>query len=481
MNLEPQQEAPRRQERKTKEQPSPAQLQQRADEELRSLRELFAKSEAELGEAHPELEKLKQEAEAAHAEFVKAVAKAEQLPLEPEQAQEQAERALYDVEATDDLERIADACSQSMELKGRVLEQWASELGKKSAERLLEDATYRREVADLSRKLREPLRPDAPAALPEAHLKNTIVLMETLGANAVELARANDLGSYASDLAFDMAEGQGAFFIDRSSVDAETGELTGDVQLSLAYKTANGEGADILRKFSRTKREDGSFEKLAEHTKFELPLSLQEGGIAAKALAGTLAQYEAMEMDAIELNANINVGGYAWAQYGFGYEEGKHSEADIENMGADYESSLSTVLQQLELAEPSYDEETGTMYLSFKDETLGARIAPLLEALKASRTPQETAAVGMDGPFFCRNKDGDWRLFEDRAEAKTYSDSLRTSGNEDKDYSGVMHAGKLALMNKLWRGRLELNRRGSQKGKNLGLLKAALARRLKTV
>jgi hypothetical protein len=420
-------------------------------------------------EGERELKRLEKEAEEAKEE------------LTHELAFERAERVLYDVDTVKDLSRIIEAGQRSSELKRQVLEMWKSELGSKAAERLFDDAGYRAEVLALSLALQQPIREGGPSSMPDANLKNTIIMFEALGAGAVELVRANDLTNHTQDLDFNMAESRGAFFINESSVDVESGELKTKVYMSLVYKDKDGESAEITRKFIKMKLGDGSFEKMAEHIKFELPLSLQEDGIAAKIIAASLEHYENLGMDAIEMNANINVGSYAWAQYGFGYATEQHTDEGIKEMADSYEAALASVIQQLELGELAYDEDQNKEVLAFKDEAMGKRLQPLLEQLKASRTPQETAAVGVDGPFFCRDKSANWHLFDSRAEAKTFSAKLRKEGDEDKDYSGVMHAGKLALMNKLWRGRLELKRNGPQKGKNLDLLKSALERRLQNI
>lgn len=399
-------------------------------------------------------------------------------PLEPEQALEQAERSLYTQEAMADVTRIIDACGRSESLKQQVREAWTKELGAKAAGRLLEDPSYRESVMGLSRALQLPIREGGPTSLADANLKNTIIVHETLGAKAVELVRANDLAAYAPELGLDM-EAEGVLLIPESSLDDETGEWEAKVEMSLAYRHADGQPAKINRLFTRRKLEDGEFEKLAEHAVFELPISLQENGIAAKALGASLKQYEAMGVDAIELNANINIGSYAWAQYGFDYAPGEHSEADIESMAQDYEGSLAAVIAQLDLETWEFSEETQGDVRVFKNKALGERLTTLLEQLKVSRTPQDTAIVGADGPFFCRDKESTWSMFESREEAKAYNDQLRKSGQEDTTYTGVMHAGKLALMNKLWRGRVELKQNGAQKGKNHALLKDALERRNK--
>lgn len=54
-----------------------------------------------------------------------------------------------------------------------------------------------------------------------------------------------------------------------------------------------------------------------EHKMFYLADEFQSQGIAKKAIKEAVATYEKMGVDRINLEANIDVGGYAWARYGF--------------------------------------------------------------------------------------------------------------------------------------------------------------------
>ena len=50
---------------------------------------------------------------------------------------------------------------------------------------------------------------------------------------------------------------------------------------------------------------------------FELNSSKQHSDIGKKVLAGNIATYEALGIDKVSVHANIDVGGYAWAKYGY--------------------------------------------------------------------------------------------------------------------------------------------------------------------
>lgn len=61
--------------------------------------------------------------------------------------------------------------------------------------------------------------------------------------------------------------------------------------------------------------EDGK--RIAYHTAFVLPKVLQGKGISKAIFRKLFNQYERIGIDEVRVNANISVGGYAWAKYGF--------------------------------------------------------------------------------------------------------------------------------------------------------------------
>lgn len=54
-----------------------------------------------------------------------------------------------------------------------------------------------------------------------------------------------------------------------------------------------------------------------DHSYFQLNLSAQGQNVAKEQLARQIPLYQKMGLDAVTLHANIDVGGYAWAKYGF--------------------------------------------------------------------------------------------------------------------------------------------------------------------
>ncbi len=58
-------------------------------------------------------------------------------------------------------------------------------------------------------------------------------------------------------------------------------------------------------------------EKIVKHSFFKLSPDLRNKGLAKKVLNDWLDLYEEIGIQKIDINANIDVGGYAWARYGF--------------------------------------------------------------------------------------------------------------------------------------------------------------------
>ena len=77
--------------------------------------------------------------------------------------------------------------------------------------------------------------------------------------------------------------------------------------------TVGGNGVTLRRNIIRSKAKG----LVVEHSEFRLSKERQGNGTAKKVLASSIRLYEELGVDRIELNANIDVGGYAWARYGF--------------------------------------------------------------------------------------------------------------------------------------------------------------------
>ena len=67
----------------------------------------------------------------------------------------------------------------------------------------------------------------------------------------------------------------------------------------------------------KTFKQDTQGKQIAQHDKIQIPLAAQSSGINKKIFKDTLELYKAKKIDKITLQANVDVGGYAWFRYGF--------------------------------------------------------------------------------------------------------------------------------------------------------------------
>lgn len=84
----------------------------------------------------------------------------------------------------------------------------------------------------------------------------------------------------------------------------------GRLVLSASFKPKGATTAFIERIFEP----DAS---LVDHSLFTMPQSAQSAGLGKQLLQNWLALYDHMGVQRIELHANLSVGGYAWARFGF--------------------------------------------------------------------------------------------------------------------------------------------------------------------
>lgn len=123
------------------------------------------------------------------------------------------------------------------------------------------------------------------------------------------------------------------------AVDAEQ---QSDGAIRFTAITTEGVSRDMTRTIKR--EPDGSI--TVEHNTFFVSESGQAKGIAKQILAQSMAAYQKLGVSRIELDANMKVGGYAWAKFGFLPYEGsltnmKHHVSADQNKSADAKMEVS--------------------------------------------------------------------------------------------------------------------------------------------
>lgn len=143
--------------------------------------------------------------------------------------------------------------------------------------------------------------------------------------------------------------------------------------LSFSLKLSAAQGDVVALRTVRPDPDTGSL--FATHSQLTVPAALQGSGIGKQLSAAMLRLYDHLGVTDIELTANIDVGGYAWAKYGFV----PASTTDWQSLMAGIKSRWENGLRQL-----------ATTQL---DPVKVANIDSILSALSASTDPSDILVV----------------------------------------------------------------------------------------
>lgn len=91
----------------------------------------------------------------------------------------------------------------------------------------------------------------------------------------------------------------------------EHNDYTGSVMFTYAGVDKEGKEIILQRTFSNRNL------KLVKHSYFEIPESMQGQGFSKEVFQSLYKQYQNAGIERIEVQANLDVGGYTWAKYGF--------------------------------------------------------------------------------------------------------------------------------------------------------------------
>lgn len=474
MNVESiNQEAPRKRESSAGEQVTSSQVRKQADDEMRSLRELFAKSEAELKESgvesHPELEALKEEAEEARRELEAALSEAgaEDAEAEPFDENEFYGRVMDIVSASPvnfhDLETLRVESIADREKTRVAREALESKIGSRYAEKLF-DPEYARNLERLQSFLEQGIDGMEDLKLFDAYdltTENLIAVHETLGGpeDIERIVKALDLKKELPELTYE--NNQPFIQPAMANFEMDSGELDASITLAHWYD----DGSHIVRGFTHkpVEREDGTVSAVrsVKHDVFNINPEHHNRGLAKRVLHDSVEWYldqnkqnPEKPIADIKLEANIDVGGYAWASYGFGWDKEKMTNEDIREYVGSAKQRAETIASHVREVGLTEEEERGVAEM----------LAAYNRALEnPDVTPQELALIGKDGPLFRQDASRNWYTERQFAlEEREASEEIPTA----------IHAGKYGMLGKdhRWHGTVELTAGGKQAGKNLTLL-----------
>ncbi|MBU1348777.1 hypothetical protein KJ781_01765 [Patescibacteria group bacterium] len=383
--------------------------------------------------------------------------------------------------AFDKLDQVAELASKDASIREQAMDRLSDVVGKKFAERILSDRRYREVLHRLQETLTQRISgKESPNFCKETGLENLGAIHEVLGERAEAVVRTLDLRSYGRglDASLKFSPSQNGEFPDAirvfgTSFDDE-GNLT-DVQIDLGFGfdvigkdgTATGDDAKIYRSFILEQRTipDGTMEKdiTVKHELFELPTSIKGNGLAAEVTATSLQEYDRIGANAITLHANIEQGGYAWAGYGYGWDQRKTREQDVGGLIGGVKAAFLDALQEAGV-DPSSEAAHRTI-----------EAIETAEQNPSACTPQHLALLGKEELLFRRGTSG--RLYTDEAFQAALAEGSET--DEMDTMKGPLHAGKLGMMGSSWYGRIDLKPDGPQGGKNRALLEEKVSRSTK--
>ena len=379
------------------------------------------------------------------------------------------------------------------EQKATIKEMLEGYLGPIIAKELVDNPELFGKLLEIKQRLREPYKKGSPPFIADANFLDALAIHEAMGENFVSLVQAMDLKEYLPELQYETGAPQSKqlfSFDKRPKHEASDKRLSGlKIKITLRYREQNSiELAGIMQRTlqqGQVMNEKNEMEdhRTIHHDTFSLPEHLQGEGVAAQLLDKSLQEYDKLQIKEIQLSANIDVGAYAWATYGFGWDESYMGEAELMNQNAS--TQINTVLEACQLLTRNNEDALVT------DSPYAESVHKILQELKQAQSPQDLALVGVDGPFFCRDRSEKWYVFPSKQEAQKKIGELRgqvgekgetmesktTYGVQHAGKIGILHAGEQGLEKNQWHGKVELLPGGTQQGKNRMLLENALTRR----
>lgn len=376
--------------------------------------------------------------------------------VEPNAEDSDEERAKYVATATericfgeevqfDDLRDLL-AYSEKDPVAKKVVEQALEKrLGSNQAARLLEGGPeFLSSLAELQKnlKFRVGARPGEPgsgvALLERAGLKSLLTIHETLGVEPQRLVQAFELGALSPEDHMELLPEQKRLIYIRNE---------GEVTVFLRYAENKGE---ITRTFKKVPGpRPGETRLVVDHVKFELDDGIKGKGIGKEVLRRSLEEYDRLGVDEIKLHANIDVGGYAWAKYGFGWDMPE-------------ELVTTTVLRIASRAEEGLDRLVKVGLFSPDDPEVQAAREEYAKFKNdpASVTPQDLAEAARDLRF----------VFVKEGRRFYRADDPKVKGKGRQ-----MHLGQAAMMGSDWQGAMKISKGpGGEKTRERQLLETYL-------
>lgn len=352
------------------------------------------------------------------------------------------------------LRRAISVFSQNPEHLQLARQELQDFIGPKYAEQILSDPAYLTSLEKLQNILSQPISEGGPKLASHSDIPKLILAHDLFGEDFGSIARGIDLHSYNTEIQY-ATNGKGPVaFIGDPQFDDETGECVGDIILSLTYAgSSNGDPPRIDRTYHKSTRKDldGTvhFEKTVDLNLIRIPDHIKSQNTAKNEMKMTENLLREKGFDSQALHANIDVGGYAWATMGFGW--------DIEKMRGDEKNKpAEQVIQDFALKRIDHVKD---LLLSSDIPLETPAVAALLKKLETALTesplavtPQYLANLGKsDGPKYIKASSG--RFYEESVYPQYSADDP-----PDEAFKGAMHLGKILLIESDWYGKKALTK-----------------------
>lgn len=400
----------------------------------------------------------------------------------------------------------------------RILDDLYYFLGPEYIEKILDNSEYRKEIAIFERELAKDY--NGVLLMEDINIKALVAVSEMFGTWEKLYAFIESLDLKSRIEAVDKTQVLiPVLHIDRDTMEASTifpvvvSTLKTDdyevflpsIETTFDYQNQDGEDCDFCQKIWVQKNASGELEKRASLSILRFPESFQSNGFGKELIKDLIIKYKELDVARLELEANIAVGGYAWAVYGFGWNkeemsinyfkrnyqsdyralrvdlsnEGRLlsvSEEDFNDFFSDklgksvgdiFQESLVFLLNKIEHKIANVFLQTGC-----KDDQDWEKDFAILKSKIADNTltPQDIAVFKKEGPFFY-NFDYNSRFWwTDEELTRLAEKHPELSMGVQKSLKHKFHLGKMALYGSRWFGQVELNDQGEQKGRNLKML-----------
>lgn len=245
------------------------------------------------------------------------------LETNQEQALSQAKQALNKLFSgnalLEDLETVFEHTAH-IEIKNLISREMSPRLGADMVAKLLNDANYRKQLKELQNELSEPFTENGPLPLKDRSLDKLIAIKEIFGESSKEIAAAFDLSRQDERLKVNPNKNLFDVFYGIE----KDGQPFMDVNVELNFEDSGRNSVgNIKRGFAlkNVQTPNGIEQKKhVRHENLKLGVAYQGDGLAARMLSEALTAYDKISVKEIKTKANIDMGGYVWQSYGFGWD-----------------------------------------------------------------------------------------------------------------------------------------------------------------